>query len=544
MVTHGGQDGIRNIDLDGGGAAPPGPEDPRRIGPYPLVGLLGGGGMGRVYLGIAEGRYAAVKRVLPVVAQDPDFRRHFNHELDNLARLPAGVSVPLLETGRGENLPWFATEYIPGLTLAEAVRLHEGPLPDAALWYLLRELAARLAALHALDMLHRDVKPSNVMITLDGLALIDFGIARAADQSRLTKTGMVLGTPEYMAPEQAEGKKGLTGAADVFALGSLLFFAATGASPFGQGSGLEVLYRIVHSEPDVSALSDLDPALAAIITDCLDKSPSTRPTAADLLERSAQGPQAGGAVWPASVAELLERRAAFAADVPPLGEFSAETVALRPRLPAAVGQAGGAAGPSPAEAGADADKSASGPAARGNASGALSGFRSSCRSSWRRAGSPASSSCRTRPRTPTGSRPTRLRPWCRPRRPPAGRRRRGGRDARRPRRPRDTRRGRAGRTGRRVRARRRRAAGERTTEAAVRRPVGPTGPVGPAVQTRRPGAGPGVPAVRPPAARPPEGAAEAARSRSAPQARTASRRPPTAAVSNMTPAVAPPAATP
>lgn len=345
MVTHGGQDEIRNIDLDGSGAAPLSPEDPQRIGPYPLVGLLGEGGMGRVYLGIAEDRYAAVKRVLPVVAQDPDFRRHFNHELDNLARLPAGVSVPLLETGRTENPPWFATEYIPGLTLTEAVRLHEGPLPEAALWYLLRELAGRLKALHALDMLHRDVKPSNVMITLDGLALIDFGIARAADQSRLTKTGMVLGTPEYMASEQAEGKKGLTGAADVFALGSLLFFAATGASPFGQGSGLDVLYRIVHSEPDATALSELDPALAAIITDCLDKSPSTRPTAADLLERSADGPESGGTVWPATVAERLQRRAEFAADVPALDEFSAATRALRSSPPAEAGEgAAGAAG--------------------------------------------------------------------------------------------------------------------------------------------------------------------------------------------------------
>ncbi|MBY8343531.1 protein kinase [Streptomyces spinosirectus] len=374
MVTHGGQDEIRNIDLDGSGAAPLSPEDPQRIGPYPLVGLLGEGGMGRVYLGIAEDRYAAVKRVLPVVAQDPDFRRHFNHELDNLARLPAGVSVPLLETGRTENPPWFATEYIPGLTLTEAVRLHEGPLPEAALWYLLRELAGRLKALHALDMLHRDVKPSNVMITLDGLALIDFGIARAADQSRLTKTGMVLGTPEYMAPEQAEGKKGLTGAADVFALGSLLFFAATGASPFGQGSGLDVLYRIVHSEPDATALSELDPALAAIITDCLDKSPSTRPTAADLLERSADGPEPGGTVWPATVAERLQRRAEFAADVPALDEFSAATRALRSSPPAEAGEgvagvagaagavvaerAGGVADPPPAPEGHEAAEAA------------------------------------------------------------------------------------------------------------------------------------------------------------------------------------------
>ncbi len=360
MVAHGGQDGSRNVDLDGSGAAPLVAEDPRQIGPYPLVGLLGVGGMGRVYLGVAQGRYAAVKRVLPALAQDPDFLRHFNHELDNLARLPAGVSVPLLETGRTENPPWFATEYIPGLTLTEAVCLHDGPLPSSALWYLLRELASRLKTLHALEMLHRDVKPSNVMITLDGLALIDFGIARAADQSRLTRTGMVLGTPEYMAPEQAQGQAGLTAAADVFALGSLLFYAATGASPFGEGSGLDVLYRIVHNEPDFAALRDLDPDLAAIVADCLDKSPATRPSAADLLERCAEGPEPGGAIWPAAVVERLEQRAAFAADVPAPDELDTSTVALKSPPPAVAGggtvagevagQEGAAVGPSPVEA--------------------------------------------------------------------------------------------------------------------------------------------------------------------------------------------------
>lgn len=368
MVAHGGQGGSRDVDLDGSGATPLVSEDPRQIGPYPIVGLLGVGGMGRVYLGVAEGRYAAVKRVLPALAEDPGFLRHFNHELDNLARLPAGVSVPLLETGRTENPPWFATEYIPGLTLTEAVLPHGGPLPSEALWYLLRELASRLAALHALDMLHRDVKPSNVMITLGGLALIDFGIARAADQSRLTRTGMVLGTPEYMAPEQAEGKKGLTAAADVFALGSLLFFAATGASPFGQGSGLDVLYRIVHNEPDLAALRELDPDLASIVAACLDKSPSARPTAAELLERCTVGPEPGGAVWPAAVAERLERRAAFAADVPALDDFNAATAALKSPPPstagggaaggAVAGQEGGAVGPPPAEAAAVGGESA------------------------------------------------------------------------------------------------------------------------------------------------------------------------------------------
>lgn len=276
----------RGFDLEGSGASPLAPDDPRRIGPFPLLGLLGAGGMGRVYLGVASGRYTAVKRVLPLVAEDPDFLRHFGHELDNLARLPAGVSVPLLATDRTANPPWFATEYIPGLTLSEALRLHGGPLPRETLWPLLRDMAGRLEALHALDMVHRDLKPSNVMLTLDGLTLIDFGIARAADQSRLTKTGMILGTPEYMAPEQTESARPLTGAADVFALGSLLVYAATGHSPFGSGSGLEVLYRIVHSTPDLSAVRAMDPGLADVVAECLAKSPADRPTAADLLERA------------------------------------------------------------------------------------------------------------------------------------------------------------------------------------------------------------------------------------------------------------------
>ncbi|WP_234533132.1 RICIN domain-containing protein [Streptomyces shenzhenensis] len=164
------------------------------------------------------------------------------------------------------------------------------------------------------------------------------------------------------------GSARLTPAADVFALGSLLFFAATGASPFGQGSGLDVLYRIVHSEPDFTLLNELDPALAAMVAACLHKSPSARPTAADLLERAAAGPEPGGAVWPAAVADRLERRAAFAADVPALDELDDTTVALSPPPPAAAGggaaggavagQAGGAAGPSPAEAAAAGGESA------------------------------------------------------------------------------------------------------------------------------------------------------------------------------------------
>lgn len=303
-------------ELTGSGAEPLEAEDPRRIGSIPLAGRLGAGGMGRVYLGVREGRYVAVKQLLAsVVGEDQDFLRRFGHELDNLARLPADATAPLLDSDRTATPPWFATAYIPGLTLREAVELHGGPLPARALWLLLREAASGLAAVHALDMVHRDVKPSNVMLTLDGLTLIDFGVARAAEQSRLTVTGMVVGTPAYMAPEQASGRKRLSGATDVFALGSVLAYAACGRPPFGDESGHGVLYRIVHEEPDLEPLRELEPDLAELVAACLDKDPEGRPTAAELLERArAHGPFTDP-LWPEAVTGCLAERAAFAAHV-------------------------------------------------------------------------------------------------------------------------------------------------------------------------------------------------------------------------------------
>ncbi|MEW2135423.1 protein kinase [Streptomyces sp. NPDC005409] len=304
------------LELRGSGAGPLEAEDPRQIGSIPLAGRLGAGGMGRVYLGVREGRYVAVKQLLPsVVGEDKDFLRRFGHELDNLARLPEGATAPLLDSDRTARPPWFATAYVPGLTLREALELNGSPLPARALWLLLREAAAGLAAVHALDMVHRDLKPSNVMLTLDGLTLIDFGVARAAEQSQLTRTGMVVGTPAYMAPEQASGTRQLSGATDVFALGSVLAYAASGRPPFGDESGHGVLYRIVHEEPDLGPLRELEPDLADVVAACLHKDPDERPTAAELLERaSSRGPFAAP-LWPAAITARLAERAAFAADV-------------------------------------------------------------------------------------------------------------------------------------------------------------------------------------------------------------------------------------
>ncbi|MFD3760613.1 protein kinase [Streptomyces sp. NPDC058622] len=304
------------LELTGSGAGPLEAGDPRRIGSIPLAGRLGAGGMGRVYLGVREGRYVAVKQLLAsVVGEDEDFVRRFGHELDNLARLPEGATAPLLDSDRTARPPWFATAYVPGITLKEAVDLHRGPLPAHALWLLLREAASSLAAVHALDMVHRDLKPSNVMLTLDGLTLIDFGVARVAEQSQLTRTGMVVGTPAYMAPEQASGKRRLSGATDVFALGSVLAYAACGQPPFGDESGHGVLYRIVHEQPDLEPLRELEPELADLVATCLDKDPGNRPTAAGLLERASRLGPFATPLWPAAITERLSERAAFAADV-------------------------------------------------------------------------------------------------------------------------------------------------------------------------------------------------------------------------------------
>ncbi|WP_244260000.1 serine/threonine-protein kinase [Kitasatospora cineracea] len=202
MTPRGGTEGA-GFDLAGSGAEALEGEDPREIGGIPLLGRLGAGGMGRVYLGVVGGRYAAVKQVLPQFIEDQDFRRHFGHELDNLARLPAEATAPLLAADREARPPWLATAYVPGLTLERVLAVNGGPLDVARLWLLLRETATALRAVHALGMIHRDLKPTNLMLTARGATLIDFGIARAADQSRLTRTGMVLGTPAYMSPEQA-----------------------------------------------------------------------------------------------------------------------------------------------------------------------------------------------------------------------------------------------------------------------------------------------------------------------------------------------------
>ncbi|MEU1318122.1 serine/threonine-protein kinase [Streptomyces tibetensis] len=254
-------------------------DEPSVVGPYRLLGRLGSGGMGRVYLGrSAGGRTVAVKIVHPHFALDEEFRTRFRREVDAARRVGGAWTAPVLDADPGARVPWVATAYAAGPSLSAAIA-DAGPLPAHTVRALGAGLAEALAAVHELGLVHRDVKPSNVLLTLDGPLLIDFGIARATDgTASLTSTGVSIGSPGYMSPEQILGK-GVTGAADVFSLGALLVYAATGEPPFPGDSSAALLYKVVHEEPELGLL---DGELRRLTAACLAKDPGTRPAPAEL----------------------------------------------------------------------------------------------------------------------------------------------------------------------------------------------------------------------------------------------------------------------
>jgi eukaryotic-like serine/threonine-protein kinase len=253
--------------------------DPPQIGPYRLLGRLGAGGMGQVYLGrSADGCLAAVKVIRPDLAAERGFRARFAREVAAARAVSGRFTALVLDADTDGPVPWLATAYVAGPSLADAIDAH-GPLPTASVLTLAAGLAEGLAAIHAAGMVHRDVKPSNVLLAADGPRLIDFGISRAAGASALTQTGMVIGSPGFMSPEQAEG--GVVGpASDVFSLGAVLAFAAAGEGPFGAGSTPALVYRVVHSEPDVTRLPG---PIRPLVERCLAKDPARRPAPAELL---------------------------------------------------------------------------------------------------------------------------------------------------------------------------------------------------------------------------------------------------------------------
>ncbi|UZK54978.1 serine/threonine protein kinase [Streptomyces drozdowiczii] len=291
--------------------------EPLSIGSYRLLGRLGAGGMGRVYLGrSAGGRTVAVKVVHPHFALDEQFRARFRREVEAARRIGAQWTAPVLDADPDAPVPWIATGYVAGPPLSAAVTEH-GPLPEHAVRVLGAGLGEALAAVHERGLIHRDVKPSNVLLALDGPRLIDFGIARAIDATTsLTSTGVSVGSPGYMAPEQIRGTA-ISGAADVFSLGAVLAYAATGSAPFLGDSSAVLLYKVVHEEPE---LGELEGALRETIAACLAKDPERRPTPDELARRLLPGGAAAAvaAGWlPGPLVREVSRSAVALLDLEP-----------------------------------------------------------------------------------------------------------------------------------------------------------------------------------------------------------------------------------
>ncbi|MFF3849270.1 protein kinase [Streptomyces sp. NPDC002328] len=286
------------------------PDDPERLGPYRLVARLGAGGMGRVYLGTSpDGRTVAVKVIRPEMAEDKNFRIRFRREVAAAAAVGGMYTVPVVDAAPDEETPWLATDYIPGPTLAEAVEEH-GALPVETVLALGAGIAEALIAVHAEGLVHRDLKPSNVLLAADGPRVIDFGIVRARDGYELTGSGALFGSLDYMCPEQATGDP-MGPEGDVFCLGSVLAFAASGHAPFTGAAAAALLYQVVHGSPDLTAVPE---PLDKIISLCHAKDPALRV----LPDRLSAACAPGGAElvltegWlPAPVAAMVaERRAA------------------------------------------------------------------------------------------------------------------------------------------------------------------------------------------------------------------------------------------
>ncbi len=279
------------------------PNAPTRIGDYTLLAALGRGAMGSVYLARSPGgRPVAVKVARPELADNPEFRERFRREVE-MARSVGGFwTATVVGADPDADRPWMATEYVPGPTLHQAVQDY-GPLPERAVRRLAAGLAEALAAIHGAGLVHRDLKPSNVLLANDGPRVIDFGIARALEHSALTEAGIVFGTPGYLSPEQVVGSR-ITPQSDVFALGSVLVYAATGAGPYGEGATSALVYRVVHQEPD---LTRVPPGLVPLIVPCLVREPANRPTPTRLLELI--GPPTNEPSWlPAQIRTLVEQR--------------------------------------------------------------------------------------------------------------------------------------------------------------------------------------------------------------------------------------------
>jgi serine/threonine kinase PknH len=304
-------------------------EDPRKIAGYQLRARLGAGGMGRVYLAFTQGgRAVAIKVVRAEFGDEEEFRDRFRREVVAAQRVHGMYAAQVLDADPDAPQPWLATTYVPGLSLQQAVTDH-GPLPSDSVFLLVAGIAEALQAIHAAGIVHRDLKPSNVILAADGPRVIDFGIARAVAATALTRSGVRIGSPRFMAPEQARGQP-VTPAVDVFALGSLATYAIAGQPPFGGDGAVAVLHRVLNEAPDLGGCpADLRP----LIERCLAKDPAQRPRPAEIIDtcqaRMTDGALAFDGAWlPAAVSAVAA--APFAALVPGRGSGPGDATGTEP----------------------------------------------------------------------------------------------------------------------------------------------------------------------------------------------------------------------
>src|SRR5256884_5946284 len=258
--------------------------DPDRIGPYVLLGRLGAGAMGRVYLGRSTaGRLVAVKTIKIELADEAGFRARFAHEVAAARRVSGVFTAAVVAADSEADMPWLATAYVPAPSLSQLVA-ECGPLTVPAARWLAAGCAEALESIHGAGLVHRDLKPSNVLVSPDGPRVIDFGVARAAERIQLTVTRGAVGTPAYMAPEQARATRPASAASDMFSLGATLLYAATGHAPYQGETVMDVLVRLATEPPDLAGLPG---ELTDLVTSCLERSPRQRPTSAGLLARLA-----------------------------------------------------------------------------------------------------------------------------------------------------------------------------------------------------------------------------------------------------------------
>jgi outer membrane protein assembly factor BamB len=311
--------------------------DPEQFGPYRLLARLGAGGMGQVFLARSSGgRTVAIKAIRPELAGNKSFRNRFRREVDAASAVGGRYTAPVLDAAPDDPTPWLATAYVAGPTLDDAVA-EFGPLPMESVLALGAGLAEALVAIHSAGLVHRDLKPSNVMLAADGPRVIDFGIVRATDGYELTGSGVLLGSPRYMCPEQATGDP-MGPEGDVFCLGSVLAYAATGRAPFSGSSAATLLYQVAHGTEDLTAVPD---PLDKIIRICLAKSTRSRPTpdrvSATCAPHGVERALRDG--WlPVPVASAIARHAAAVMDLDaPLRERVTVAAAAQPVPSAAAG---------------------------------------------------------------------------------------------------------------------------------------------------------------------------------------------------------------